>query len=50
MKNNSYEKFFEFTREHWQGFYEQPLSDDEVREIIKNFQEFYQTLKEKEAK
>ena len=45
MKNNSYEKFFEFTREHWQGFYEQTLSDDDVDEIIKNFTELFEIIK-----
>lgn len=50
MKKIFDENFFEFTREHWQKYYEQTLSDDEVREIIQNFQEFYQALKDKEAK
>lgn len=45
MSNNWDEKFFEFTREHWQKYYEQTLSDDEVREIIKNFTELFEIIK-----
>lgn len=44
MRQNSDEKFFEFTREHWREYYEKPLSDDEVGEIIKNFTEFFETM------
>lgn len=45
MRKNSDENFFEFTREHWQEYYEKPLSDNDVDEIIKNFTELFAIIR-----
>lgn len=45
MSNNLDENFFEFTQKHWQEYYEQSLSDDDVDEIIKNFTELFEIIR-----
>lgn len=45
MRQNSYDNFLEFTRKHFQEYYESPLSDEDVDEIIKNFTELFEIIK-----
>lgn len=47
MKEIFDDNFFEFTREYWQKYYKEPLSDDDVNEIINNFENFIITINSK---